>query len=333
MGPSPEIVEAVARRAASDDIVAFLAQGKACGWCRHPVRLKGSRVAVDNNTGVLSAVFDSSSCPDGVVLKACGNRRETRCPSCAAVYREDARHLVKAGLEGGKGVPDSIRDHPAILLTLTAPSFGAVHVARGSAVPCRPDNPKRRCPHGRPQGCFAHHDHADEAPGTPLCPACYRYDEAVLHNAMVPELWRRTSIYIPRRLAALLGLTQAECRRRYRVSYVRAAEFQRRGAADSTFSVDAVPVGGNPPGISCPVSVDGGCRIPIGRLEEVCVRTQRQVRVGVTKPPRDSPNSHAGAGQCGGREMSEGMERDVRHAEPVGEIAEGTGDAVGTVGL
>jgi len=230
MGPSPEVVEAVVRRIEADEIVAFLAQGKSCGWCRHPVRLKGARVAVDHDTEERIPVFDSADCPDGVVLKACGNRRETRCPSCAAVYREDARHLVKSGLEGGKGVPATLQEHPAVLLTLTAPSFGAVHVARGAATPCRPDNPRRRCAHGRPMACFSRHDHSEGEPGTPICPACYRYDEAVLHNAAVPELWRRTSIYIPRRLAAILGVTQAECRRRLRVSYLRVAEFQRRGA-------------------------------------------------------------------------------------------------------
>jgi len=42
--------------------------------------------------------------PDGVVLKACGSRRASRCPSCAAVFRADARHLVRAGMIGGQGV-------------------------------------------------------------------------------------------------------------------------------------------------------------------------------------------------------------------------------------
>jgi hypothetical protein len=130
MGPSPEVVDAVIRRIEADEIVAFLAQGRACGWCRHPVRLEGKRVAVEDQSDKRTTVFDSAECPDGVVLKACGNPRETRCPSCAALYREDARHLVKAGLEGGKGAPASFREHPAILLTLTAPSFGAVHVAK-----------------------------------------------------------------------------------------------------------------------------------------------------------------------------------------------------------
>jgi hypothetical protein len=38
-----------------------------------------------------------------------------------------------------------------------------------------------------------------------LCSDCYDYDGAVLHNAVAPELWRRTSIYIPRYLARAMG--------------------------------------------------------------------------------------------------------------------------------
>ncbi len=45
------------------------------------------------------------------------------------MYRGDARHLVRAGLIGGKGVDESVTERPAILLALTAPSFGSVHSA------------------------------------------------------------------------------------------------------------------------------------------------------------------------------------------------------------
>ena len=46
-----------------------------------------------------------------MLLKACGTRRESRCPSCAATYRADAYQLLAAGLKGGKGVPETI-DQP-----------------------------------------------------------------------------------------------------------------------------------------------------------------------------------------------------------------------------
>lgn len=225
-----DVVETLVQHARAGDLEAFMAQGDGCGWCRHPVRVQGKRTCIDPVTAKRVVVFDTRSLPDGVVLKACGSRRETRCPSCSAVYGGDARHLVRAGLEGGA---DSDEDHshrPAVLLTLTAPSFGAVHRATVSGAPCRPGSPSTRCPHGRRLFCFERHDDAEEFVGTPLCPDCYDYEGAVIHNAVVPELWRRTSIYLPRCLARVMGLTQAQCGRRFRISYLRVAEFQRRGA-------------------------------------------------------------------------------------------------------
>ncbi|HZU79013.1 MAG TPA: replication initiator, partial [Acidimicrobiales bacterium] len=229
MDIDPDVIDALTDHGARGVLTEFLAQGEGCGWCRRPVRLSGERYAVDPVSGARRRVFSSHDKPGGVVLKACGNRRETRCPTCAAVYRADARHLVKAGLQGGKGVAESVASHPAVLLTLTAPSFGPVHRSKTDS-PCRPASPSRRCVHGRPVGCFARHHGDDALVGSPLCPDCYDYEAAVLHNAVVPELWRRTSLYIPRHLARHLGLTQAQCRARYRVSYLRVAEFQRRGA-------------------------------------------------------------------------------------------------------
>jgi hypothetical protein len=222
-------LRALVRRAQRHEIKEFLAQGEACGWCARPIRLRGYRAAIDA-AGKRTVVFSTLGQPDGVVLKACGNRRETRCPSCAALYRSDARHLVKAGLEGGKGVDASVTAHPAVLLTLTAPSFGIVHSAKAGRAPCHPGSPTARCGHGRSLSCFVRHDGADELVGTPLCPQCYRYDDQVLFNATVPELWRRTSVYLPRMLAKVLGITQVTCAEYYRISFARVAELQRRGA-------------------------------------------------------------------------------------------------------
>ena len=99
-----------------------------------------------------------------------------------------------------------------MFLTLTAPSFGAVHTT--SAVsPCHAGDPRARCAHGRPQCCPDRHERGDELVGTPLCPDCYDYEGAVLQNALTSELWRRTMIYTERQLAAVLGRTQADARR------------------------------------------------------------------------------------------------------------------------
>jgi hypothetical protein len=74
------------------------------GYCHHPIRLAGRIEHADPTTGEVRQVYDSEREPDGVLLKACGTRRESKCPSCAATYRADADQLLAAGLKGGKGV-------------------------------------------------------------------------------------------------------------------------------------------------------------------------------------------------------------------------------------
>jgi hypothetical protein len=221
-----KMLEALVRHDERGQLPAFLTQGDRCGWCSHPIRLQG--FAYSGPLSKLNLTFSSRSQPDGVVLKACGSRSEIRCPSCAAIYRGDSRHLVRAGLEGGKGVDESIAEHPAVFLTLTAPSFGAIHVVKTSG-PCHVDDSWGRCTHGQPVACLCIHEHEDPLVGTPLCPGCYDYRGAVLHNASTPELWRRTMIYIQRRLASVLGRTQSDTARLVRLSFCRVAEFQRRG--------------------------------------------------------------------------------------------------------
>jgi hypothetical protein len=168
-----------------------------------------------------------------VLLKACGTRRESRCPSCAATYRADAYQLLAAGLRGGKGVPETISAHPRLFVTFTAPSFGRVHTrkAQGRLVwPCHPYRQGARCPHGLRAGCWHRHDEDDPRLGEPLCPSCYDAQAQVLWNALAPELWRRTTIAVQRALGRLVGVQEAELRRLVRVSYAKVAEFQRRGA-------------------------------------------------------------------------------------------------------
>ena len=162
------------------------------------------------------------------------NRREAVCPSCSAVYKRDARQLVRAGLAGGKGIPDTITAHPCVFATLTAPSFGPVHARRlrgKSVLPCRPrrDANARRCPHGRDISCPARHVEGDPRLGQPMCPACYDYQAAVLFNAYAAALWRRFVTYLPRHLARLAGVTQKTLRAQLRIRFVKVAEYQARG--------------------------------------------------------------------------------------------------------
>jgi hypothetical protein len=203
------------------------------GYCHHPIRLAGRVEHADRATGEVRQVYDSEQEPDGVLLKACGTRRESRCPSCAATYRADAYQLLAAGLKGGKGVPETISEHPRLFITFTAPSFGKVHTrkAQGRLVlPCHPYRQGARCPHGLRDGCWHRHDADDPRLGEPLCPSCYDAQAQVLWNALAPELWRRTTIALQRTLGRLVGLQEGELRRLVRISYAKVAEFQRRGA-------------------------------------------------------------------------------------------------------
>jgi hypothetical protein len=203
------------------------------GYCHHPIRLAGRVEHADRQTGEVRQVYDSEREPDGVLLKACGTRRESRCPSCAAIYRADAYQLLAAGLNGGKGIPESVAGHPRLFVTFTAPSFGWVHTrkAQGRLVlPCHPYRQGARCPHGLRDGCWHRHDEDDPRLGEPLCPSCYDAQAQVLWNALAPELWRRTTIAVYRTLGRLVGLQEGELRRLVRISYAKVAEFQRRGA-------------------------------------------------------------------------------------------------------
>jgi hypothetical protein len=203
------------------------------GYCHHPIRLAGRVEHADRQSGEVRSVYDSEREPDGVLLKACGTRRESRCPSCAATYRADAYQLLAAGLKGGKGVPETIAGHPRLFVTFTAPSFGKVHTrkAQGRLVlPCHPYRQGARCPHGIRDGCWHRHDADDPRLGEPLCPGCYDAQAQVLWNALAPELWRRTTIAVNRALGRLVGLQEGELRRLVRISYAKVAEFQRRGA-------------------------------------------------------------------------------------------------------
>src|ERR1017187_6266811 len=192
------------------------------GGCSHPIRLRGRIDAIDLTTGELAHVYDTAAEDGGVRHVACGNRREAVCPACSAVYNRDARQLVRAGLAGGKGIPETITAHPCVFATFTAPSFGPVHSCRHrgkTVLPCRPrrDAKARRCPHGRDISCPARHSENDPRLGRALCRDCYDYEAAVLFNARAGDLWRRFTTYLPRHLARLAGLTQKALRDACRV--------------------------------------------------------------------------------------------------------------------
>jgi hypothetical protein len=216
------------------DFRAWERQLATSGHCSHPIRLRGRIDAIDLATGELAPVYDTADERGGVLHVACGNRREAVCPACSQVYKRDARQVVRAGLAGGKGIPESIAAHPCVFATLTAPSFGPVHSRRmrgKTVLPCRPrrDANARRCPHGRDISCPTRHMETDPRLGQPLCPDCYDYESAVLFNAHAGDLWRRFIIYLPRHLARLAGVTQKTLFSLVCIRFVKVAEYQARG--------------------------------------------------------------------------------------------------------
>jgi hypothetical protein len=103
------------------------------GYCAHPVRLRGTIEHADPQTGEVRTIYSTDQEPDATLLKGCGNRRASVCPSCSATYQADSFHLLAAGLRGGKGVPETVAAHPRLFVTLGP---GSIRVGRvgGSVV-------------------------------------------------------------------------------------------------------------------------------------------------------------------------------------------------------
>ncbi|MGK5628602.1 replication initiator, partial [Streptomyces sp. URMC 123] len=107
----------------------LLEQITATGGCARPVHLSGQTTTRNAATGEILHHYDTRSEPGERLLVRCRNRRASVCAACSRLHAGDTFHLVRAGLTGGKTVPDNVREHPRVFLTLTAPSFGPVHRA------------------------------------------------------------------------------------------------------------------------------------------------------------------------------------------------------------
>jgi hypothetical protein len=260
--------------------------------CSHPIRLGGHLHRVDAATGEILSTTATADLPDGVIYKACGNRRARTCPACAETYRRDAFHLIRAGLIGGKGIPERVASHPAVFATFTAPSFGPVHTrpvkhhtcalradCRCQAQPCHARRDAEVCPHGRVLACWTRHSRDDTRLGEPLCLDCYDYQAQVVWNNHVGELWRRTKQAIERRLGQLAthrGLPPV------RLSHGKAAEYQARGAVHfhALLRLD----GYNPDDPDALIPPPPG--ITVADLDEVI--RQVAAHIGYTTPPHDT---------------------------------------------
>lgn len=182
---------------------------------------------MDGTTGEIIHHYDTHDEPGERLLVRCRNRRATICPACSRLHAGDTYHLVRAGLLGGKNVPDSVRHRPRLFVTLTAPSFGPVH---RSSERCRPRRDGGTCEHGRPLGCGLVHAPDEPSVGQPLCPDCYDYTAHVLWHAHASKLWDRFVIDVRRRLASSVGLVQSRFAQEARLSFARVAEYQKRAA-------------------------------------------------------------------------------------------------------
>ncbi|MFF0310568.1 replication initiator [Streptosporangium sp. NPDC004379] len=214
------------------DYSRWAAQIRATNGCRQPIHLRGRVDHIDRATGELLHRYTTRTEPDGVLRVPCKTRRASRCPACAETYRADTYQLIRAGLTGGKGVPETVTAHPCLFITLTAPSFGTVHTQReknGKILPCHARRDAPTCPHGRVMSCTARHGAEETRLGEPLCADCYDYTGSVLFNALAPQLWRYFTDALRRRVAKAAGLTLRELRAQATIAFAKVAEYQRRG--------------------------------------------------------------------------------------------------------
>ncbi|MGW6917863.1 replication initiator [Kitasatospora sp. NPDC054939] len=207
------------------DLNRWLEQIRATGGCAQPIYLTGHTTTLDSETGEALRHYSTATEPGGRLAVRCRNRRATRCAPCSREHSGDTFHLVRSGLIGGKGVPASVRTHPRLFVTLTAPSFGPVHRA-GDCHPAR----RRRCEHGGRHGCAQHHPDTDPLIGQPLCSDCYDYPGHILWNAMAPALWKAFRDNLYHHIATRAGVGRSAVRTLVRVSATKVAEYQKRGA-------------------------------------------------------------------------------------------------------
>ncbi|MEU7058785.1 replication initiator [Streptomyces sp. NPDC046197] len=207
----------------------LLEQIKAIGGCAHPVYLSGSTITHDTLTGEVISSYSTAGEPGERLAVRCRNRRASVCAPCAYLHAGDTYQLIRAGLSGGKNIPNAVRDQPRLFVTLTAPSFGAVHRFRDGQR-CRPRRDGGLCEHGRSVGCGLVHIEDDPALGRPLCADCYDYVGHILWHAHAGRLWDRFTTAARRHLASVAGIPRSRLGDHLVVSFAKVAEYQKRAA-------------------------------------------------------------------------------------------------------
>jgi hypothetical protein len=289
-----DVLVEMIHRAASPGFATWWQRAEGAGFCANPIHLIGTDTFGRQHQ----------------VLTRCNNRRAVACPSCSDLYARDTWQLVHAGLHGGHhDMPTTIAEHPQVFVTLTAPSFGAVHTTRdgthrGHGRRCHDPGHRGyiRCRHGKPLWCSIIHGDDDARVGQPLCEDCYDYTGHVLFAWHAPELWRRFTISLRRLLDSHLRAI-GEPANSVRINYVKVAELQRRAIPHfhAVIRLDAPPVPGEPP--TAPVS-----SITATDLAVLVQRAAHAVTLTVTDP--DSP------GDGDGPVLQFGTQTDTQPLQP-----------------
>ena len=217
----------VARLNGPGGLDAFTTQVRAVRGCRRPVRLSGRVIGIGRRRSTGGPLRHPATCPTGCCSRRAGpgGRRCARRvpPSTGATPSPSWRQACAAA-----------RASPRRSATTRQSSSPSPHPASGPCTGGARTGPATRgarvVPMGRRSSAVDGTAARDEALGQALCPDCYDYEGAVLFNAGVSELWRRTTIYALRALGSLLGLSARQAARQLRLSYVKVVEFQRRGS-------------------------------------------------------------------------------------------------------
>ena len=181
-------------RASQPDYWRWLRHVMPAAGCTQPIRLAGALHTIDGSTGQILSTAHTADMPDGVIYKACGNRRGSRLPRLRP-HLPTRRLPANPGRPGRRQRRARVGRHPRHpvrhlhrpqLRRRPHPSRHQAHLRQPAPLrlPTQtlPPGPTLTCPHGVDAVCFARHDPADPRLGQPLCVDCYDYDAQVVWN-------------------------------------------------------------------------------------------------------------------------------------------------------
>lgn len=117
----------------------------------------------------------------------CQSKKASECAACSSLFMTDQKRLIGSGcnISERDGITEQmLAGYRFYFVTLTAPSFGAVH-----RVPKTKDSLVMQCV------CGKSHKYGSAYRGTPVNPRWYKYREQVRWNQASSELFKRTVKY------------------------------------------------------------------------------------------------------------------------------------------